>query len=204
MIQKLRLKFVAVCMLLVTAVLGVVFASMYTSAERNIEHISRQLLQRVISEEGTPSPGNDTRGSGPDFGSGKVQLPYFTVEIWGSGTVYVTGGTYSNLEDTDELTAIITECIKQSAWEGTISDYDLRYLRQDNGLFTQIASPKCTLSVNYTDESGAAAGFALTVANKTADGSSYYVRLNNDTTIYAVKTDALAKLLQVAASGLTK
>lgn len=65
-------------------------------------------------------------------------------------------------------------------------------------------SPKCTLSVNYTDESGAAAGFALTVANKTADGSSYYVRLNNDTTIYAVKTDALAKLLQVAASGLTK
>jgi len=140
LIQKLRLKFVAVCMLMVTAVLGVVFASVYASAEQNIEHTSRQLLQRVISEVGDPTPGNDQpHGAGPDFGSGKVQLPYFTVEIWGSGTVYVTGGTYSNLEDTDELATIVTDCMNQSAEEGTISDYDLRYLRQNNGLFTQIA-----------------------------------------------------------------
>ena len=64
--------------------------------------------------------------------------------------------------------------------------------------------PLCTLSVSYTDESGAAANFTLTVANKTADGNSCYVRLNSDTTIYAVKSDGLTKLLSVAAAGLTK
>ena len=51
MIRKLRLKFVAVCMLLVTAVLMVVFASVYTSARHNILENSRSLLQRVITED---------------------------------------------------------------------------------------------------------------------------------------------------------
>lgn len=139
MIRKLRLKFVAVCMLMVTAVLAAVFASVYASAERNIQHTSRQLLQRVISEEAVPNPGGAPRGTGPDFGTGKVQLPYFTVEIWNGSTVYVTGGTYSNLQDTDELAAIVTECMNRADSEGTISSYDLRYLRQNNGLFTEIA-----------------------------------------------------------------
>jgi len=65
-------------------------------------------------------------------------------------------------------------------------------------------NPRCTLSASYTVESGAAANFTLTVANKTADGNSCYVRLNSDTTIYAVKSDGLTKLLSVAAAGLTK
>ncbi|MEA4933863.1 MAG: HAMP domain-containing sensor histidine kinase [Lawsonibacter sp.] len=140
MIQKLRLKFVAVCMLMVTAVLAVVFVSVHTSAELNIEHISRQVLQRIISEPSIPVPSGAGRYErNPNFGTGKVQLPYFTVEIWGGNAVYVTGGTYSDLEDTDELTAIIRDCMRQSLPEGTIDDYDLRYLRQDNGFFTQIA-----------------------------------------------------------------
>lgn len=141
MIQKLRLKFVAVCMLMVTAVLAVVFASVYSSAERNIEQTSRQLLQRVISEQAVSAPGKgDTKHDiGPDLGSGKVQLPFFTVEIWGENTIYVTGGTYTNLEDTDALSDIISECMSQSEPEGTVSSYNLRYLRQDNGLFTEIA-----------------------------------------------------------------
>ena len=64
--------------------------------------------------------------------------------------------------------------------------------------------PRCTLSVNYTDENGEAGSFTLTVGNQTADGGSYYVRLGTDTTIYAVKADGLSKILSVAASGLAK
>ena len=37
MIRKLRLKFVAICMALVTAILAVVFVSVYVSNERNVE-----------------------------------------------------------------------------------------------------------------------------------------------------------------------
>ena len=51
MIRKLQIKFVAMCMLLVTAVLAVVFLAVYFSAKQNIEVISHQVLQRVIQEE---------------------------------------------------------------------------------------------------------------------------------------------------------
>jgi two-component system sensor histidine kinase CiaH len=141
MIKKLRLQFVAICMLLVTAVLAVVFLSAYSSAERNLERTSRLLLERVINAESIPLlPGGDRRqDTGSDLGSGDVQLPYFTVEIWNGSTAYVTGGTYADLENTEELRDILSECLKQTDSEGLIAGYNLRYLRQDNGLFQRVA-----------------------------------------------------------------
>ena len=47
MIQKLRRKFVAICMLLVTAILAVVFLSVFLSMQKNVETLSRQVLHRV-------------------------------------------------------------------------------------------------------------------------------------------------------------
>ena len=142
MIKKLRRKFVAVCMSLVTLVLAAVFLSVYFAVEQNIEAVSRQVLHRVIQEE-TYSVGSPSRpDTGINIGGDRVQLPYFTVSIWHTGTsysAYVTGGTYANLEDTEELTAILQECLEQGTQEGTISGYHLRYLRQDNGLYEKLA-----------------------------------------------------------------
>ena len=142
MIKKLRRKFVAVCMALVTLVLAAVFLSVYFAVEQNIEAVSRQVLHRVIQEE-TYSVGSPSRpDTGINIGGDRVQLPYFTVSIWHTGnsySAYVTGGTYANLEDTEELTAILQECLEQGTQEGTISGYHLRYLRQDNGLYEKLA-----------------------------------------------------------------
>lgn len=138
MIRKLRLKFVAVCMVMVTAVLGVVFVSVYLSAQHSIERASHLVLQRVIQEENSAYGPGGTR-PGLDVGSGKIQLPYFTVQIWGGSTAYVTGGTYSNLENTEALAEILADCMRQSGDEGTVSPYNLRYLRRDNGLYIQVA-----------------------------------------------------------------
>ena len=141
MIRKLRLKFVVVCMAMVTAVLAVIIVSAFLSAKQNIEFVSTQVLQRVIRE----NPSADGTGpSPPAFGLNpkEVLLPYFTVEVWtGSGghTAYVTGGTYANLEDTDILADIISDCLSEKTPEGTISDYNLRYLRQDNGIYQKLA-----------------------------------------------------------------
>ena len=52
MIRKLQIKFVAMCMILVTAVLGVVFTAVFFSAKQNIEVISHQVLQRVWGSTG--------------------------------------------------------------------------------------------------------------------------------------------------------
>ena len=142
MIRKLRLKFVAICMALVTAILAAVFFSVYFSMARNISDLSRQVLYRVVQEESVG--GSMTR---PDIsiniGGDRVLLPYFTVNLWtsrrGGYTAQITGGTYANLENTDELTAILQDCLSQNQREGTVTAYHLRYLRQDNGLYEKLA-----------------------------------------------------------------
>ena len=137
MIRKLQIKFVAMCMLLVTAVLGVVFLAVFLSAKQNIEVISRQVLQRVIEEDYTVGR--------PDLNPGgeeEVLLPYFTVNVWersGVYNAYVTGGTYADLQDTAELEEILTDCLRQEEDEGTIRSYGLRYLRRDLGLYLRMA-----------------------------------------------------------------
>ena len=137
MIRKLQIKFVAMCMVLVTAVLGVVFLAVLFSAKENIEVISRQVLQRVIEEDYTVGR--------PDLNPGgeeEVLLPYFTVNVWersGIYNAYVTGGTYADLQDTAELEEILTDCLRQEEDEGTIRSYGLRYLRRDLGLYLRVA-----------------------------------------------------------------
>ena len=140
MIRKLRLKFVAVCMALVTAVLAVVCFAIFAALRGNVEDLSRQVLHRVIQEEY-----HDGRKPeiGVEIGGDKLLLPYFTVSVWpgggGAWAAYVTGGTYAGLEDTAELTAILEDCLNQGPPEGTVQDYGLRYLRRDNGLYQRLA-----------------------------------------------------------------
>ena len=59
MIRRLRLKFVAVCMALVTAVLAAVLGAVLGAVRENISDLSGQVLQRVIQEE--PSAGRGVR-----------------------------------------------------------------------------------------------------------------------------------------------
>ena len=151
MIRKLQIKFVAMCMILVTAVLGVVFTAVFFSAKQNIEVISHQVLQRVM-EDDTPSGRPDL---GLNRGGEDVLLPYFTVNLWDRSGIYeafVTGGTYSNLQDTQELQTILTDCLQQNRPEGTIHSYGLRYLRRDYGLYERIAFVDMSICLLYTSD----------------------------------------------------
>ena len=129
MIRKLRWKFVAVCMGLVALVLSAVFGAAYHAVRQNIEDLSRQMLYQVLRED-------SGRGAVPnpaiEIGGDRVLLPYFTVNIWGD-TAYITGGTYADLENTDTLRDILSQCLEQGAAEGTVNEYHLRYLSMDNG-----------------------------------------------------------------------
>ena len=143
MIRKLRLKFVAICMSMVTAVLAVVFLMIFFSVQRSVVNLSRQVLYRVAQDQVYSVTMEDGGGMvRPDIsvtiGGDRVLLPYFTVELWGS-RAYVTGGTYANLEDTEALQSILTDCLRQEPGEGLLRQYRLRYLRQDNGLYQKLA-----------------------------------------------------------------
>ena len=137
MIRKLRLKFVAVCMALVTVVLAAVLAAISFSVAQTIENLSRQVLHRVI-QENVVSSGSRAPEASIDIGGDRLLLPYFTVNIWGT-TAYVTAGTYSNLENTQALEEILNDCLSQNSAEGTVDAYHMRYLRQDNGLYQRVA-----------------------------------------------------------------
>ena len=140
MIRKLKLKFVAICMALVTAVLACVLLSVYFAVQGNVEDLTQQVLHRAILEDGTNQ--NRPELSITINGDRMVMLPYFTVTLWpngGSYTAYVTGGTYADLENTEELSAILKDCLSQDSANGSIRDYGLRYLRQDNGLYQKVA-----------------------------------------------------------------
>ena len=134
MIRKLRRQFVGVCMALVLTVLAAVFAAAYHAVRQNIEDLSRQVLTQVIREDGSGS----APGVSVEIGGDRLLLPYFTVNIWG-GTAYITGGTYANLENTDALRDILSQCLEQNQTEGTVEDYHLRYLVEDNGLYRKLA-----------------------------------------------------------------
>ena len=133
-IKKLRWQFVAACMGLIAIVLAIVFGCVWASAQSALERSSHTALEQALSRRG----GDLLPGFHQIGGDDQVLLPYFTVQVWGT-TVYVTGGTYSGLEDTDALTAILTDCLAQEEDEGSLPGYALRYLRQDDGLYTQIA-----------------------------------------------------------------
>ena len=132
MIRKLRIKFVAICMALVSAVLLTVLAVASFSLEHNITNISDQILRRALQEDNLR----------PDFsmeiGGNPVMLPYFTVEVLGN-TAYVTGGTFDDLENTELLTDIISQCLSLSENKGTLPDYHLRYQRQEKTFSQRIA-----------------------------------------------------------------
>ncbi|MCI8573122.1 MAG: HAMP domain-containing histidine kinase [Oscillibacter sp.] len=141
MIRKLRLKFVAVCMAMVTAVLAVVLVSLYAALQQNVEDLSRQVLRRVMQED------TGFRGGGPEIGveigGNRLLLPYFTASVWPDGkgnfSAFVTGGTYADLEDTEALKTILQDCLNQNRPEGIVASYRLRFALQNNGIYWKVA-----------------------------------------------------------------
>ena len=138
MLRKLRLKFVALSMSLVTIVLAAVFAAAIFSARDNLEHISREVLWRAMEEK----PGQ----FGPVIGGKAAALPHFAVDIWNQ-TAHISNGTYSGLDNTELLMGILNACLEKLEDEGRLPEYGLRYLRKDNGGYIRIAFVDMSMEV---------------------------------------------------------
>ena len=129
MLRKLRLKFVALSMSLVAVLLAVVVYAVFLSARENFDRISREALWRTIN--------NPSGQYAAAIGKGKVTLPCFTVDIWPTN-VYLIGGSYSELENSELLQEILLACVEHPENEGRLKEYGLRYLRRDEGLYVRI------------------------------------------------------------------
>ncbi len=142
MIQKLRWKFVAVNMLILSVLLVCICVAIIVSTQDGLRQDSLALLNRVISQENLPSWSNDSNPSGAyeegdDFLSifgglteeQDVSLPYFTVFVSPTGLATILDSQFYDLDDEDTLTAVVEACLTQPADSGILEDYGLRYLR---------------------------------------------------------------------------
>ncbi|MCI8439077.1 MAG: HAMP domain-containing histidine kinase [Oscillospiraceae bacterium] len=119
MIRRLRLTFVCINMVTVTAMLCVIFGMVLHFTRENLEAKSIHLLQTLAAEPGQPGP------RGPH----EVQLPYFTVEFgqWG-GMRVVGSGTYAFLDEA-ELSELLRAALDAGEPVGVLPEYGLRYCR---------------------------------------------------------------------------
>ena len=135
MIKKLRWKVVAVTMTVVTAVLLLALTAVFFSSRSAMESRTREQLQQALQGAmgGPAQPGRDGG------------VPCFTAEVFAGGTVRVSGSSYFDLDDEDDILEIVEECLEWREDSGVLEDCHLRYLRERGPLSIRIAFADSTL-----------------------------------------------------------
>lgn len=121
MLKRLRIKFIAVIMIIVTVMLCLVFGMVYFFTKSNMEAESINMMQAVAVNPFQPGR--------PDHPSDEVRLPYFMLQIGRSGELVTAGGGYYDLSDEAFLRALMDAAFAQRGQTGIIEEYNLRFCR---------------------------------------------------------------------------
>lgn len=144
MIRRLRMKFVCINMVLMTAMLVLIFTLQYRSTAASLEQSSIDALQNASTEMFLPlRPGEQSPRTG---------VLTFAILENGRGELLVTGNEYYDLTDETLIGAIYSAAAAQSEEIGVLQAYSLRYLRSESPMgtrytFTDISSERETLSL---------------------------------------------------------
>ncbi len=115
MLKKLKLKFVAITMAIVTVMLLVIFSLVYHSTNAQMDAESARVLQVLTQEIQQGKEGKD------------VGLPHFTLEITPRGTVRASGNTYYDLSDESFVLELLYKISSANETTGWLDDYNLIY-----------------------------------------------------------------------------
>lgn len=121
MLKRLRVKFICINMLIVTAMLCVIFGMIYHFTRQNLESESFRTMQTLAAEP--------LRRGRPDPWPGEVRLPYLVLEIGPAGRLTAAGGGYYDLSDEGFLREITDAALEMKEPTGILKEYDLRYQR---------------------------------------------------------------------------
>ena len=139
MLKRLRLRFVAINMAFVLAILCVTFTVLIGNTVTSLRRETSDMLTAVAA--------NPLELNWPDTSS---RLPYFIVRISPQGSVRVSGSSYLDLNDPEVLAGVITAALDSGDTEGILSSYSLRYLRTSQFgneyiIFADISSASTTV-----------------------------------------------------------
>lgn len=142
MLKRLRIKFVAVVMVIVTVMLCLVFGMLYHFTRVNLESESIRMMQAAAEGPFQPGP--------PGERPGEVRLPYFILRLGGRGELIALGSGYYDLTDEAFLRELAEAVFQTGGQTGILEDYGLRFCavhspRGQELVFADISSEQSTL-----------------------------------------------------------
>ena len=143
MIKKLRLKFIAVNMVIVLLMLSVIFGLVYHFTKVSLENDSLRMMRGIAATTVLERRPNDI----PE----DVRLPFFMVRLGNRGEIIATGGGYYDLSDMEFLEDVVRQVLSSDSYAGTLPQYNLRFCRVDAPgsrilVFADTSSEQATLA----------------------------------------------------------
>lgn len=142
MIRKLRRKLVLIVMAVVALILLAIFFTMLLTTQKNNERLSLVTLHQALDMRALPV------GSQPPLAEGKpslsptpgrqMRLPVLIVELDKGGEVVTVSNQLHFIEATD-IAPIARLAVSRAEPAGVLSDYGLRYLREETENGVEIA-----------------------------------------------------------------
>ena len=149
MLKRLRIKFIAVIMSIVTVLFIFIFGLVLHFTKQNIERESIQMMRAMAFRPPAAGPMHKPDNMQNDDGD-NIRLPFFTVHIADDGELTAFGGDYFDLTDKEMLQKLVNAVDDMKKDTGILPDYDLRYMKNDNGrmkaiVFADISSEKAMI-----------------------------------------------------------
>ncbi len=130
MLKRLRLKFVAINMTIVTVMLCVILGLVYSFTKAGIEQESLNMMKNIaVHPPGIMAP--DTPGE-------DVRIPYFVIQIGINGEFIEAEGGYFDLSDQKFLDELVKTTVESPRSFGILHEYKLRYYRFDSQTFHRL------------------------------------------------------------------
>lgn len=146
MLKRLRIKFIAVIMSIVTILFVVIFGLVLHLTMQNMERESVQMMRTMSFRP----PADGASMHKPDKKPDNIRLPFFTVDISRDGEITAYGGDYFDLTDKEMLEKLVDAVNDRKKETGILQEYGLRYLKKDMGriksiVFADISSEKAMI-----------------------------------------------------------
>lgn len=142
MIKKLRIKFVAINMAMMTVMLCVILGLIYNFTRSNLETANISMMKTIAA--------NPFQLGRPGEVSSDLRLPYFTLQIGARGELLSTGGGFYDLSDREFLDELIKRSLGSGSETGIVEEYNLRFYQTTNFagtvmVFSDMSSEQSTL-----------------------------------------------------------
>lgn len=143
MIKKLKWKFVAINMFIISIILFVSFGILYYSTSNDMKQKNINMMQGIIN--------NPFKLKIIENHSEEIRLPYFAVLLNNDKVINNVIGNYYDLSNIDLLESIVDKVVNSNKSVGELQDVNLRYLYSETNknyyciVFSDTSSEKAVL-----------------------------------------------------------